>query len=402
MRRRSLVTIGVVASEAGVSASTVSHVLNGRSDQARISASTRDRVLDVARRLGYTPNHAAQSLRRQRTGIITVLIWRLSSPLFADIATGVRNVAERQGYQVGVIDAGAVDKQVEVRALQYLRTGICDGVVVATGSHDVGVHGVSGMHGASGRGGEHPTLDALLELVDSGVPASLVFNRSPRPTIPSIDVDHEGGGYLATQHLLGLGHRRIAHFTFADASLALDDPRSQAARYRGYLRAMAEAGVEPDPAWVVPGGREIEGGRQTAHAFLARFPDRHIRPTAVVAFNDRTAIGALRGFYEAGVRVPDDMAIVGFHDIGTARYTTPALTTVGHPRVELGEMAAEALFTLLEGGAVEVRDRILPVWLTVRESCGASLPTTQVPTTADVPILSTSDTPTNGMGGRHA
>jgi DNA-binding LacI/PurR family transcriptional regulator len=334
--------------------------LNGRADEARISAATRERVLGVAQRLGYTPNHAAQSLRRQRTGIITVLVWRLSSPLFADIATGVRNVADRHGYHVGVIDAGAVDKQVEVRALRYLRTGISDGIIVATGSH------------ASGG----PALHALLELVNGGTPTALVFERSPHPAIPAIDLDHAGGGYLATQHLLNLGHRRIAHFTFADASLASEQASSQGARYHGYLKALVEAGVEPDPAWLMRGGREIEGGRQQAHDFLERFPDPTERPTATVAFNDRTAIGAIRGFYEAGVRVPEDVAIIGFHDIGTARYTTPALTTVGHPREELGEMAAEALFTQLEGGSVEARDRIVPVWLTVRESCGAQAPGT--------------------------
>ncbi len=114
MRRRGQITIDVVAAEAGVSASTVSHVLNGRANAARISPATRDRVASAARRLGYAPNHAARSLRRQRTGIVTVLLWRLSSPLFADIATGVRNVAARLGYQVGVIDAGAVDEEVEV------------------------------------------------------------------------------------------------------------------------------------------------------------------------------------------------------------------------------------------------------------------------------------------------
>jgi LacI family transcriptional regulator len=137
-----------------------------------------------------------------------------------------------------------------------------------------------------------------------------------------------------------------------------------------------------------------------AHAFLERFPEPATRPTAMVAFNDRTAIGALRGFYEAGIRVPEDVAIVGFHDIGTARYTTPALTTVGHPRVELGEMAAEALFTLLEGGAVETRDRIVPVWLTVRESCGAKSPGTS-DATHSASVAPTPE-PMDGVGGHDA
>src|SRR5207244_53777 len=98
--------------------------------------------------------------------------------------------------------------------------------------------------------------EALLDLVKGGMPVSLIFNRSPLPGVPALDVDHAGGGYLATQHLLGLGHRRIAHFNFADASMALDDPRSQAARYRGYRAALADAGVTPDPSWLILGGRE--------------------------------------------------------------------------------------------------------------------------------------------------
>lgn len=358
MPRRGQVTIGVVAAEAGVSASTVSHVLNGRADAARISQPTRQRVLDIARRLGYTPNHAARSLRRQRTGIVTVLIWRLSSPLFADIAAGVRNVANRHGYEVGVIDAGASeDDHPEARALRYLRTGICDGVVVATGRH----------------GHPGPALDALLELAGSGTPVSLTLDRSPSPTVPAIDIDNVGGTKIATEHLLSLGHRRIAHFTFEDTAVVPDDPRTQNSKIRGYHQALQAAGVALDERWVVRGAREIEGGRQMAFDFIKRFPDPASRPSAVVAFNDRTAIGALRGFYELGVRVPEDVALVGFHDIATARYTTPALTSIGHPCVELGEMAAESLFTLIGGGEVAERDRIVPTWLVARESCGAQV-----------------------------
>ena len=384
MRRRPQITIDVVAAEAGVSASTVSHVLNGRSDTARISAATSQRVRDAASRLGYQPNHAARSLRRQRTGIINVLAWRLSSPFFADIAAGVRNVAQTHGFQVSVIDAGALDREVEVRALQHLRTGICDGVVVATGTHS--------------RGG--PATKTLLELAESGLPVSLIMDRSPGAGIPALDVDHVHGGYLAARHLIDLGHRRIAHFTFADAPLERGAPGSQAARYQGYCRALDEAGIPRDPSWLVLGPREIEGGRTMAHMLLERFPDPQTRPTAVVAFNDRTAIGVIRAFYEAGVRVPEDIALIGFHDIPTARYTTPALTTIGHPLIELGEMAADSLFTMLNGGEVHQLDRTIPVSLVVRESCGAQLLR---------PISSTSSTepraltrPLSALGEPHA
>jgi LacI family transcriptional regulator len=128
-----------------------------------------------------------------------------------------------------------------------------------------------------------------------------------------------------------------------------------------------------DPDWLFVGSRAVEGGREMAHALVERFPDQASRPTAVVAFNDRTAVGVLRGFYELGIRVPDEMAVVGFHGLASGRYTTPALTSIDHPRVELGELAAESLFTLLEGGGIDVRDRIVPVSLVVRESCGARL-----------------------------
>jgi DNA-binding LacI/PurR family transcriptional regulator len=355
MRRRPQITIDVVAAEAGVSASTVSHVLNGRSATARISQATSERVRNAARRLGYTPNHAARSLRRQRTGIIAVLAWRLSSPFFADIATGVRNIAQQRGFQVGVIDAGATDREVEIRALESLRTGICDGVIVATGTH--------GRRGSA--------TEALLELVEGGIPVSLVMDRSPDPSVPALDVDHMGGGYLATKHLLELGHRRIAHFTFADAPLEPGAPGSQAARYAGYRQAFSEVGLEPDPSWLFRGPREIEGGRAMVYELVERFPDKDDRPTAIAAFNDRTAIGVIRGCYETGIRIPEDIALIGFHDIPTARYTTPALTTIGHPLIELGEMAAESLFALIDGGDVAERDRTVPVSLVVRESCGA-------------------------------
>jgi DNA-binding LacI/PurR family transcriptional regulator len=354
MRRR-LVTINVVAAEAGVSTSTVSRVLNGRAGKVGISASLCERVHAAAERLHYAPNHAAQSLARQRTGIIALLLWRLSGSLCADIATGITTIANRHGYQVSVIDAGAVDDQVEARALRHLWSGTCDGVVVASGSS---------RH-------RERDIDVLTYLVDNGVTATLVLDRSPDSAVPVIDIDNAGGTYLATKHLLGLGHRRIAHITLAGPALTPDDPHPPGARYRGYLSALEETGVDADPSWVLRGGPASEGGRDMAHALVERFPDRARRPMAVVAFNDEIAIGVLRGLYEAGIRVPDEVALVGFGGTLAARFTTPALTTVGHPRVELGELAAEALFALIEGGEIKPRELVVPVSLVIRESCGA-------------------------------
>jgi DNA-binding LacI/PurR family transcriptional regulator len=354
---RHLVTIHTVAAEAGVSISTVSRVLNGSGDKIGIRRAVCDRVIAAAKRLNYAPNHAAQSLARQRTGVIALLLWRLSGSLCADIATGITTVANRHGYQLSVIDAGAVDEEVEERALRHLWSGTCDGVIISPGNS---------CH--RGRG-----VDAVTALCDQAMTSVLLLDRSPDPTVPVIDVDNAAGTHLATKHLLGLGHRRIAHFTIDGASLVPDDPHPPGARYRGYLSALEEAGLDANPCWVFRGCPTNEGGRDTARALLERFPERAARPTAVVCFNDEIAIGALRGLYEAGIRVPDEIALVGFGGGPTAPFTTPALTTVEHPRVELGQMAAESLFTLLAGGEIETLETIVPVSLTVRESSGAPI-----------------------------
>jgi LacI family transcriptional regulator len=354
MRRR-LVTINVVAAEAGVSASTVSRVLNGRAGKVGISARLCERVHAAAERLHYAPNHAAQSLARQRTGVIALLLWRRSDSLCADIAAGITTVANRHGYQLSVIDAGADEVRVTERALRHLESGTCDGVIMASGSDCPHEHAVG----------------ALTALIDQGVTLVLVLDRSRVSTVPTIDIDNAGGTYLATKHLLGLGHRRIAHFTVDGASLAPDDPHPPGARYRGYLSALDEAGLEAEPSWVFRGCPTIEGGRDMARALLARFPTPARRPTAVVAFNDEIAIGVLRGVYEAGLRVPDEIALVGFGGTPSARFTIPALTTIEHPRVAVGERAAETLFALLEGSEIQPREHLVPVTLAIRESCGA-------------------------------
>jgi DNA-binding LacI/PurR family transcriptional regulator len=342
-----------VALAAGVSKATVSLVLNARDRPMRISAATRDTVASWAARLGYQPNYAAQSLRRRRSNVITLLVWRLSSAYFTEIAAGVRAATERSGYDVNVVDAGPVDA--EVRALQQVRSGASDGVIVATGYHTT-------------RG---PALEALCDLAEHGAPLIMLLDRSPDPRIPSIRIDDEHGAYLATRHLISLGHTKIGHISILGGRLDDDDGSPMYDRYRGYLRALAEAGLHPDPATIVQGPGLMYGGRGSAHELLARPAER---PTAIFVYNDLVAIGVLRALYEAGVRVPDDIAIVGFHGLEFGQYTTPALTTVGHARAELGQMGANLLLELIAGNtsAELVGEQVLPVELLIRESCGGA------------------------------
>lgn len=352
-RRR--VTINVVAAEAGVSASTVSRVLNGRSGNLGISARLCERVHAAAERLHYAPNHAAQSLARQRTGVIALLLRRSSDSLRGDIAAGITTVANRHGYQVTVIDTGAGDEQVEERALRYLKSGTCDGVIMVAGE-------------------DRPqgyAIDALTTLIDHGTTLVLALGRSGVTTVPTVDIDNARGAYLATRHLVALGHRRIAHFSADGVSFDSDDLHPRGARYRGYLSALDEAGLGADPSWILQGGPTIDGGRDMIRALLARFPTPNRRPTAVVAFNDEIAIGVLRGAYEAGLRVPDEIALVGFGGLPAAPFTIPALTTVEYPPAAVGERAAKALLALLEGREVALRTQLIPVSLAIRESCGA-------------------------------
>lgn len=356
MEIRRPLTLEEVARQAGVSKTTASVVLNGRSEQVRISEATRARVVEVADRLGYVPDHAARSLRRRQTGIITILLWRLGSPFFSEIATGVAQVAASHDYEVSVIDAHDLDA--ELRALHHLRQGSADGVIVAVNRQRV----------------IGPASEGLLRLMERGLPVVVLLDHSPDVSIPSIRVDDLGGGYLATKHLLDLGHRRIAHLTWDDVPLAEEVPDAGNARYRGYRQALHEAGVDFQPSWVTIGPRGPSGGVDLARRILAAHPDPGTRPTAVFATNDLIAIGSMRGFHQAGLRVPDDMAVVGFHGVELGTLTVPSLTTVTLGSTELGRLGAEALFDLLEGSRSVAPERVLPVRLIVRESCGASRP----------------------------
>src|SRR5258707_3124949 len=221
------ITIEQVARAAGVSKATVSLVLNGRDGSVRISAATRDAVTDWALRLGYLQNHAARSLRQRRSNVVTLLVWRLSSAYFTEIAFGVRAATERRGYDVNVVDAGPVDA--EVRALRQLRTGASDGVIVATGYHTT-------------RG---PALKALRELAAHAAPLVMLLDRSPDGRIPSIRIDDERGAYLATRHLAALGHRRIAHISVLGGRVDEDDRRPPFDPHQGYLTALSQADPSP-------------------------------------------------------------------------------------------------------------------------------------------------------------
>ena len=284
-------TIVDVARRAGVSTATVSRVMSGA---AVARPATRERVLAAVRELDYSPSAVARALKRRETRTLGLLVTDIANPFFPLVVRAVEDEAHARGYGV-VFGNAADDPERELAYLDLLLERRVDGLIVASAR-------------ATRRHAER--------LARVPVPVVLLNSDAPGAgRLPSISTDHRLGGRLAAEHLLLLGHRVLAHVTApaGHAAAATD-------RRRGIEDAMEAAGVDPGSLLVADGG----GDR---------------RRTAVVGFNDLTAIGLLRGLRAAGLRVPDDIAVVGFDDIELAAWTDPPLTTVRQPTEELGRWA---------------------------------------------------------------
>ena len=330
-----------VAELAGVSRSAVSLVLSGAGDQHGLSQATQDRVRSAALVLGYTPDHAASSLRRRRTDTITFVTTELGNRYFADVLAAAEDAAHARGYAVNIVSART--RRDEADAIRRLCSGAADGLII---------------HGAAAR------MPGLLDQVLArGIACVLLQDFGTGGPAPCVRADIEAGGVLATRHLLQLGHQRIAHVT--DQRMA---GQAVNERLQGYRRALAGAALPFDPALVAAGENSPAGGATALHALMA---GPGLRPTAVFAFNDQMAFGAMHALASLGLRVPQDVAVVGFDGTDLGAYATPALTTIDHPRQELGHLAADAVLDQLQGRAGPL-DRVLPVRLLVRQSCGAS------------------------------
>jgi LacI family transcriptional regulator len=329
-------TIRDVARAAGVSVATVSRAFN---DSGPVRAETRRRVREVALSLRYAPNSAARSLITSRTGALGVLLPDLYGEFFSEVIRGVDQTAQRHGFHLLVSSSHNDRAQIEA-ALGAMR-GRVDGLLVMS-----------------------PDLDAealALNLAD-GQPVVLLNTRVRGSGFGSLTVDNFGGARAMVRHLLATGRRAVAVIKGA--------PRNHDAeeRLRGYCAALRAARVERRPAWEVAGDFTEIGGYRAAQQLLAARP----RPTAIFAANDSMAIGALSALREAGVRVPEDVAVAGFDDIPIARYMSPPLSSVHVPINELGTRAVAMLLEAV--GAKDRRARgqeTLATTLVIRESCGA-------------------------------
>ncbi|MBT0995369.1 LacI family transcriptional regulator [Cellulomonas sp. DKR-3] len=320
-----------VAREAGVSVATVSKVVNGRYGVAQ---STLDRVQQVIADLGYEASLGASSLRSHRTNVLGILVAEFE-PFSTELLKGASSAITQTGYELLAYSGGARGADVgwERRYLSRLGGTLIDGAIIVT-----------------------PTVvDA-----SNGIPVVAVDPHTGPSGLPTVDSDNFAGAVMATQYLLALGHRRI--------SLVGGRPDLESARLReaGFRSAMADAGLDVDESLVVIGGYRPETADQPARELLTR-PDR---PTAVFAANDLSAIRTIEVAREIGLRVPDDLSVVGFDNVPESALCDPPLTTINQPLRDIGAQALRLLVDLLQGTDTPTHVR-LPTALVERASCRA-------------------------------
>jgi LacI family transcriptional regulator len=332
-------TMKRIAGELGVSITTVSKVLNNHAD---ISQATRLRVLAKVEQLGYQRNAVARSLTLRRTHTLGIVIPDLMHSFFVEVIAGIEPVASVRGYGL-LLCSSSEDAGKERAELEMLRGRQVDGVVLASVN-------------ASGN------TDTLQQLTKQGT-SLVMIDRDDHPGVRCHRVltDDEQVGVLATSHLVDVGRRAIAHIAGPPIVHAKR-------RENGWREALRARGITPAENWIVRGGFMESDGYRAMHALLT------VRPKidAVFAANDPSAIGALKRIWEAGLRVPDDIAVVGAGDIALGDLLRVPLTTVGWSRLDQGRHAAELLLNGLDGEVDRPHRVIIPPRLIVRESSGSA------------------------------
>lgn len=331
-----MVGIREIAEAAGVSVTTVSRALT---TPARVAKETSERVQRIADELGYSPNLVARSLRSQQSGLIIVLVTNISNPMLSACARGTERVARELGYSTLLGDTQN-DPVLEERYISLLASRQVDGVIVLS----------SRLHGR--------VFDLILKAkADAAVVnACACLDETPCSTV---GIDDVGAARAMTEHLLSLGHRRIAAITGPAES-----PHSRD-RMFGYRLALRAAGLRFDESLVFHAEFSMEdGGHAAASALSLPSP-----PTALFCFSDLMAIGAIQKLQGMGLRVPDDVSVAGFDDIDFAAFASPPLTTVRQPTLEMGETAMRLLHQRINGSA-EIETVTLPVELMIRGSTG--------------------------------
>jgi DNA-binding LacI/PurR family transcriptional regulator len=310
-----MVSIKDIARAAQVSHSTVSRALR---DSPLVNAETRALIQKIAAEQGYTVSAVARSLVTRRTNTLGVVVTSIADPFVGEVVGGIEEFALGHRYSV-ILATCHADPARERRAVRSFHERRVDGILVTASR-------VGALY--------------LPMLEEMRVPIVLINNQHPGEFGYHVSIDNPAGARAVTEHLLELGHRRIAYI---GDRFGLHSDTERCAGYRDSLEA---AGIAYDPALVVTGDSGPESGLHAMRELLSRAEP----PTAVFCYNDMSAYGAMRAAREAGLRIPDDISIAGFDDLFLSSYTDPPLTTVSQPKHEMGRDAAEILLQLLDGG----------------------------------------------------
>jgi LacI family transcriptional regulator len=326
------VTIAHVADRAGVSPTTVSHVLSGK---RVVGAATRDIVMDAIRELGYRPNHVARNLRTRQSHMIAVVVPDITNPFYAVLTRGLADAVDAAGYGTYVCNTDGVHER-EKKFFEDVQDRGVDGIVLASGE---------------------TASQVAFGPADYGTPLVCIGEHLDHPRSDSVMADDEAGSRAAADFLLGRGYQRVA--------MIQAPAHSAASRTRGFRAAMKAAKRRVSPELLVRGDWTRRGGSEAMRRLL-ELPEP---PDAVFCANDLMAIGAIDVAHERGLRVPDDLAVVGFDDVDAATIVSPQLTTVRNPSYETGSTAGDLLMSRMTGrygGAG--RTVVLPCPLEVRSS----------------------------------
>lgn len=309
-----LISIKDIARVAKVSHSTVSRALH---NSPLVSHETAQRIREIAREKGYRPSAVARSLVTRRTKTIGVVVTRIADPFIAEVVNGIEEVANDHGYSVFLANSNANPDR-EVKVVHSFHERRVDGILVT----------------ASRVGALYMPL-----LTEMRVPTVLINNQHPGEFVHSVMIDNVTASSQATEHLIQLGHKRIAYIGDQYGF------QSDTERFAGYRRALEIADVPFLPELIAHGDGNAEGGMHAMQKLLETVDP----PTAVFCYNDMSALGALRSIRAKGMRVPEDISVVGFDDLFIASYTNPALTTISQPMKQMGSTAMEILLKLFNG-----------------------------------------------------
>ncbi|AJS61129.1 LacI family DNA-binding transcriptional regulator [Paenibacillus sp. IHBB 10380] len=311
-----MATIKDVAKLAGVALSTASYALSGDS---RVSVKTRAKVVEAARQLNYRKNGIAMDLKRSNTNTIALILTDMSGPYYSELIHSVQEVTLTNGYDlIACSSLGGKDST----AVKFLREHRVDGAIVLA----------------------YNILDeVLIEASAQGFPIIVMDREISSDDLVNVLVDGEQGGYVATRHLIDHGHRTIAYISGPANSY------DNQLRYKGYLRAMAEANLEEQSKWRLNGNFVREGGYSATKMLIMQGE----LPSAVFYGNDEMAVGGMKAFEDSGISIPEDVSVIGFDDIQLAEYVNPPLTTIRQPKREAGSLAAHLLFQKLSGADVK-------------------------------------------------